>query len=266
MFVSVVIKAKNEAHQIRQCIESVGGFASEIVLVDDNSDDDTVAIATACGARIIHAESKDGFIDQLDFIGFQAARGDWILRLDADERMVVTLADELKRLAESGLYEGVCHARKNIMFGAWARYGGWFRNYRLGFFRKEAWDGNPFPGLHEQVKVNGRVMTLPAREELATVHYDYDFTRTFIKRTLWKYAATDALARYAAGQRYSPVLLFYLPARRFLIAYFWHQGFRDGNRGLILASLLAAYEFCIQTNLWDLSRLEDPSADARLRS
>jgi (heptosyl)LPS beta-1,4-glucosyltransferase len=260
MLISVVIKAKNEARQIRECIESVNGFASEIVLVDDNSDDDTVKIATSCGARIVHARSRDGNIDELDFIGFNATRGEWIFRLDSDERLIGSLARELKVTAESGLYDGVRFSRKQIMFGAWAQYGGWFRNFRLGFFRKAAWDGKLFTGLHQQVNVRGKVKTLPAREEFATLHYDYDLVRTYIYRSLWKYTAADAASRYALGERYSPFLLLYLPVRRFLVAYFWHQGFRDGSRGLILAALMSAYELCIQTNLWDLARLETTPA------
>lgn len=252
--ISVVVKAKNEGHQIRQCIESVRKLAAEVIVVDDRSTDETTRIAEECGATVIRAESKQGLIDELDFIGFNAARGSWILRLDADERMIPRLAAELRRIAESGHHSGVLFARKNIMFGGWVRRGGWFASQQLRFFRKAAWDGKSLPGLHAQVSVSGKIARLPETEELATVHYDYDDVQTFFKRTLWQYGYADAAARSAAGERFSTVTVLWRPLRRFLVSYFWRQGFRDGNRGIILAVLLAGYEFSIQANLWDIQQ------------
>lgn len=252
--ISAVIKARNEARQIQDCIEAARLLASEIIVVDDNSEDCTAQIAAEHGATVIHAKSRDGLIDELDFIGFQHARGEWILRIDADERMVPALAGELRRVAASGSYAGARFARKNIMFGAWARHGGWFTSQHLRFFRKAAWNGKRLPGVHAQVAVCGPVAAIPAKEELATVHYDYDDVQSFVKRTLWKYAIPDAAARYAAGERFSSFLLLWSPVRRFLIRYLYRQGFRDGQRGLILAALLGGYEFCIIANLWDIDR------------
>ncbi|MFH1132785.1 MAG: glycosyltransferase, partial [Pseudomonadota bacterium] len=121
--VTAVIKAKNEAHQIAECIESLRGFAAEIIVVDDNSSDDTVKIASDSGARIIHAKSKNRMINELDKIGFEAATQPWILRMDADERMTSTLAKALREAAAENKWAGVQCSRKNIMFGEWARYG-----------------------------------------------------------------------------------------------------------------------------------------------
>ncbi len=253
--ISAVIKAKDEAHQIADCLASLQGFADDIIVVNDRSEDDTAAIAAQLGARVIGAESRDGLIDALDKIGFEAARGEWILRMDADERMTPGLARKLREVAEAGDYAGVRYARKNIMFGGWARHGGWFRSEYLQFFRADAWDRDWNCGqLHGQVPVAGRILPLPAREDLATIHYDYDSVTQFVRRTLLGYAETEARYLFGAGVRFSPLRLVFKPAKRFLARYFIRQGWRDGWRGLVLAGLLAAYDFCIEANLWDLER------------
>lgn len=258
--ISVVIKAKNEAERIGDCLESLKGFATETIVVNDLSEDDTADIARRMGARVIDAESRDGFIDELDKIGFLAAAGDWILRIDADERMTGSLADALKKAAQSKEHSGVCFARKNIMFGGWARHGGWFRNDQLRFFRADAWDHEwDTSQLHSQVPVRGKVLVLPLSEGNATVHEDYETIDQFIHRTLRLYSRTDARVAHRAGKRFSVARAVAKPVRRFLGRYLLRQGFRDGWRGLVLAGLLACYDFCIEANLWDIQRNADPS-------
>ena len=251
--ISAVIKVRNESGQIEACIQSLDGFATEIIVVDDESTDDTAAVAAQLGARVIPAKRGDRCMDTLDVMGFHAASGDWFLRLDADERMVPTLARKLKEIAHSGNCDAVRYARKNIVFGAWARHGGWFRGY-LTFFRKSSWDGVSPPRPHTAIGVSGRTLFLPEKEEYATLHFEYGEVQEYALRNLWKYALTDAKERYLVGQRFSRCALLWRPVRCFLGRCILRQGFRDGNRGLILAGLLAAYEFCIQANLWDIGR------------
>lgn len=253
--ITAVAKAKNEARQIADCIESVKNLATEVIVVNDMSEDDTAGIARRLGARVVDAESKDGMINELDKIGFEAASGDWILRIDADERMTPTLARRLREVAESGRYAGVRFARKNIMFGGWVKHGGWFRSDQLRFFRADAWDrGWQFEDIHSQVPVRGDILTLPAKPALATIHLDYDSVCQFVKRTLFGYARTEAEVMICSGVRFSPFRLVFKPLKRFIGRYLVRQGFRDGWRGLILAALLAAYDVCIEANLWDLER------------
>jgi len=252
--ITAVIKARNEAAQIADCIKSLEGFAAEIIVVNDMSTDDTVAIASAAGAKIINAESKNGMIDVLDEIGFEAAASDWILRIDADERMTPTLAQALKNAAASGRYAGARYARKQIMFGKWVRNGGWFRNDQLRFFRADSWERNWSCEVHSQVSVKGSIFTLPLQECYATIHHDYNTVDKFIQRTLKNYALAEAYVALANGRRFSALRMVFKPIKRFLGRYLIRQGFRDGARGLILAGLLAAYDFCIEANLWDLQR------------
>lgn len=262
--ISVVIKARNEAAQLRNCIDSLAGFSDEVIVVDDHSDDETAEIARSLGARVIAAHSENGHIDELDKLGFAAASGRWILRMDADERMTAGLAQALMDAARGQDWAGVRFARKNIMFGGWARHGGWFRVDQLRFFRADAWDRIwDARALHGQVPVKGRILDLPLREDRAILHLNYDSPAQFVHRTLWLYAQADALALYQDGRRFSLWRLLYRPLRRFLGRYLIRQGWRDGARGAILAGFLAAYDFCIEANLWDIQRRQETPARGR---
>ncbi|MCC7259713.1 MAG: glycosyltransferase family 2 protein [Alphaproteobacteria bacterium] len=255
--ITAVIKARNEARQIGDCIASLNGFATHILVVDDASTDDTAARAQAAGATVIPAQSQAGRIDELDRLGFTQVDEGWILRLDADERMTPTLAEKLKAIAANDNAHGVWFARMNILFGGWVRHGGWFLPNQLRFFRADAWDKNWDCAPHSHPQVTGAVLTLPAREEYATLHLNYDSIPQFVERTLLRYARLEAETRYAHGERFSAWKLLGRPLRRFCGRYIIRQGFRDGARGLILAGLLAAYDFLIAANLWDLARQEE---------
>lgn len=261
---SAVVKARNEAHQIVDCIEALAGFADEIVVVDDDSGDDTAERAREAGAVVVPARSEGGYINVLDRIGFEAATGEWLVRLDADERMTPTLAAELRSIAERSDVNGVRFARRNMMFGGWPRHGGWFVSDQLRFFRASAWrrdDDGWERDLHAHPTVTGSIIDLPADPELATVHLDYDDVPQFVRRSLDRYARTEAQLRFSQGARFSPLRAVYAPVRRFLGRFILRQGFRDGARGLALAALLAAYDLMIELNLWDLGR-NDGSARA----
>lgn len=253
--ISVVIKARNEERRIAACIGSVRGWADEILLVDDGSTDATAAIAQAEGARILPARSRERMINELDYIGFEHATGSWILRMDADEHMTPTLADALRNAAEGGKVNGVRFARKNILFGAWVRWGGWFKNDQLRFFRADAWDRTwAWEDIHSQVPVPEPILTLPLKADFATIHDDYDSVRHFVLRSLDAYAYHEALVAHRRGRAPSAGRMLLRPCKRFLGRYLLRQGFRDGWRGLVVAMLLGMYDACIEAHLWDLHR------------
>lgn len=252
--ISAVIKAKNEETQILDCLESVRGFADEILVVNDDSSDKTAVLAISAGARVVNVTRGSQPLNVLDKVGFLSATGEWLLRLDADERLTPTLADKLKAIVAENKFSGVRFARKNMMFGDWARHGGWFRSDQLRFFRADAWDRSWNLDVHSQVPVTGPIVTLPAIEKFATVHHDYDNVPQFISRTLLGYAQQEAKERFEAGRRFSPFRLVSAPPRRFFGRYIIRGGWRDGPRGLVLAALLAAYDLCIETCLWDMGR------------
>lgn len=264
--ISVVIKARNEEHRIAACIQSVRGWAEEILVVDDGSTDATAAVAEAEGARVLPARSRERMINELDYIGFQHATGAWILRMDADEHMTPTLGDALRAAAGEGRVNGVRFARRNILFGEWVRWGGWFKNDQLRFFRADAWDRTwAWEDIHSQVPVPEPILTLPLKPAFATIHHDYDSIRQFVSRSLDAYAYHEALVAHRRERAPSALRMLLRPCKRFFGRYLLRQGFRDGWRGLLLAMLLGMYDACIEMHLWDLHRQgrQDQGKDSR---
>jgi hypothetical protein len=102
--------------------------------------------------------------------------------------------------------------------------------------------------------VSGKVLTLPARRELSTLHLDYDSVEQFVRRTLLGYARVEASTKERAGVRFSLARLLLRPPKVFLGRLFVRAGWRDGVRGVILAGLLAWYAFLIEAMLWDVQR------------
>jgi len=253
--ITAVIKARNETRQLAECFSSLKNFADEIIVIDDDSDDDTADLARTLGASVITITNRgERPLEWLDTHGFKAAKNHWVVQMDADERMTPQLGERLKALAAIGEYNGVRYARKNIVWGAWIRYGGWFKADQLRFFRKDAFDDNWDCGIHTQPLIRGKILTLPAEEHLATLHLDYDSVEQFVRRTLLNYARTEALMTYENGRRFSLRKLFASPCKKFIGRYVMRQGFRDGLRGLLLAFFLGVYEAIVEAHLWDLER------------
>lgn len=253
--ITAVIKARNETQQLAECFSSLKNFADEIILIDDNSTDNTAELARSLGAVVITITDRgERPLEWLDTHGFKAAKNPWLLQMDADERMTPQLGERLKLIAAEGKYTGVRYARKNIIWGAWIRHGGWFVADQLRFFKKEAFDEKWCCGIHTQPLIRGDIITLPAIEQLSTLHLDYDTVEQFIRRTLLGYARTEALGCYHAGRRFSLHNMLLKSCTKFIGRYIYRQGFRDGVRGFLLAFFLATYEIIVEAHLWDFAR------------
>ena len=245
--ITVVSKCKNESNNISKMILSVLGFADRVLIVDDSSEDDTVAIARSLGAHVLNAEVHNGFIDLLDKQGFLAVDSGWILRMDADERLTPELAEKLFQLSKIDSVDGVVFARLNILFGKSLRHGGWFESNRMGFFRTESWNRDWKCEIHSQVPVKGRIVVIP-KNEAHMIHDDYQNISQFIERTLHRYSEVESRERNIQFRSWQ---LFYGPSRKFLGRFILRKGFKDGLHGLVIALLLAMYECLILLQVWD---------------
>lgn len=257
MSITGVIKARNEGHQIEAAVTSLKLLADRVIVIDDGSTDDTADRARSAGADVFMKRSQNGRINELERYAFTLTDSEWLVRMDADERMTPTLASKLRELSGDERLAGVQYARRNYMFGEWPRHGGWFEAHHVGFFRRSAVDPAWTADLHSQVAVIGDVVTLPPTEAHSTQHFDYDSVEQFATRTLSRYAAIEARERIAEGARFSPVRLFVRPWIRFWGRLLVRRGYRDGTRGLVLAALLGVYDVMIELNTWDLTRTSD---------
>lgn len=249
MALSVLILTKNEASNIAACIQSAK-FAEEVIVVDSGSEDDTVAIATRLGAKVIFRPMSDGFAAQRNFAIAQA-QTDWVLFLDADERITSQLASEITETIGKGriAYE---IPRKNHAFGKWMRYGGNYPDNSLRLYPRDAisWNGV----VHETAQV-----TLPIKQlKNAIIHFTYtDWGRYFDKFN--HYTTLFAQQRFAAGRRASWSDIILRPPWAFIRMYILKKGFLDGKIGFIMATFHYFYTMAKYVKLFYLQKQADQS-------
>jgi glycosyltransferase involved in cell wall biosynthesis len=236
---SVTIVAWNEEERLRACLESVA-WADEIVVVDGESTDKTVALAREFTDRV-WVRAWPGFAAQKNF-ALEQATGDWVLSLDADERVTPELAERIRRiLAEDGAgqpgADGYSLPRKNIFWGRWVRHGGLYPDRQLRLFRRRA-GRFVADAVHESVRVDGRVERLGE----ALLHHSYRSLEDFVQRSN-RYSTLAAGEWTRRGKRAGIADLIFRPLGRFLSMYIIQRGFLDGWRGFVLAVLYADYVF-----------------------
>lgn len=226
---SVVIMARNEAARIAECLASVA-FADERIVVDTGSSDATVEIARAQGVRV----------EQLTFEGFGAtkqkalalARGDWILSLDADERVTPELATEMQAAIGAGETADGYYLRRHAWFlGKRIYHGGWGRDRVLRLYRRGRGHCSRDP-VHERIEVSGRVGSL---RHILDHHSDPTLRVHLAKIDRY---STLAAVRIAADRSkhtgVGPALVH--GCARFFKVYVFKAGWRDGILGALLAA------------------------------
>ena len=154
--ISVVLAVFNEEENLKSCLDSVKDLAWEIVVVDGGSTDKTLEIAKSFGAKIIQTNNPPVFhINKNKAIN--AAQGDWILQLDADEIVARELAEEIKRIiALKSDVNGYWIPRRNFFLGRFLTKGGQYPDYTLRFYRRGK-GRLPAKDVHEQAEVSGKV-------------------------------------------------------------------------------------------------------------
>jgi glycosyltransferase involved in cell wall biosynthesis len=250
--VSVAINTLNEEKNLAYALRSVRPWAQEIVVVDMHSDDRTVEIAQEFGAKV-HQHERLGFADPARAFALSKTTGSWILILDADEVVPVGLGKRLVALAEQDECDVVSIPRLNYLLGAPLRHTGWglesdyqFRFFRRGSLLASATIHNflkPVPGA--------RIHRLPAKEELALVHFNYLDVNHFLEK-LNRYTTIEAEQAAARRSSGSPLGSIFEAAREFSRRYVTHQGYRDGWRGFYLSAFMAFYRLSTAAKLAEL--------------
>jgi glycosyltransferase involved in cell wall biosynthesis len=208
-------------------------FATERIVVDCGSTDDTVAIARGAGATVIETADWPGFGPQKNR-ALGAATGDWILSLDADERVTDDLREEMFAAIRSPAYDGYAMPRLTSFYGHVIRHSGWYPNYSLRLFRRTA--GRFSDDLvHERV-----VLDKPPYGHLRAplIHYSHVNPEDYLRKVA-QYSTLGAQQAFAAGRRsgFANAILHALSA--FLRSYISRRGILDGRQGVIVAILAA---------------------------
>jgi glycosyltransferase involved in cell wall biosynthesis len=232
--ISVVIITKNEERNIKDALESVRDF-DDIVIVDAFSEDGTVAICREYTERVYQREWP-GFSAQKQ-MAVDYAKNEWVFILDADERVPPELKDEITVAISSGNHAGYFVPRKNFFLGKWIRYSGWWPDYTLRLFQKGVSYVEPRE-VHEKVIVKGTTSYLRS----SLLHYTYRTISDYMKKMETYSTLAAKEIRRQGGLPYGLKMLIN-PLLVFLKMYFLRQGFRDGARGFILATLYAVQTF-----------------------
>ena len=241
--VSVIVITKDEAANIGEALETVS-WADEILVVDAESTDETVAIARRHATRVL-VRPWSGYSEQKNFAA-GLARHDWILSVDADERVTPALADAIRRaLAARPEERGFEVPRVTFHLGRWIRSTDWYPDYQLRLYdrRSARWNDRP---VHESVAVDGRVGRL--RGELQ--HFAYRDLSHHLQ-TIDRYTTLAAAHMDERGQRAGFADLLLHPPLAFLRNYVLRMGLRDGLPGLMVSLLNSYYVMLKFAKLWE---------------
>ena len=244
--ISAVIITKNEEHNIRECLKSVD-WVDQIVVVDAESHDRTQEIAKEFTGQLF-VRPWPGFGAQKNF-GIDQARSDWILILDADERVSSELQAEIQNLLHSwSVADPVAFEvpRRNIFYGKWVRWGGAYPDCQIRLFRKGKAKYNDVE-VHENLLVSGEVGVLKGYFDHYTERQIVDHFRKFNLYT----TLAARQKRKSTDQVHWHHLLFN-PLIVFLKTYLLRRGFRDGIRGFIFAVFASMYTFVKYAKLWEI--------------
>ena len=223
---SVAIITKNEEDRLPECLASVS-FAAEVVVVDSESTDRTVEIAREFGA-VVHVEPWQGFGRQKQ-MAIDRCRHDWVLVLDADERISAEAQAEIREALVTGAHVAYSFPRKNYFCGRWLKHAGWWPDRVVRLFRRDC-ARMSVRSVHESLEVHGPVGML--REPL--IHY----ANKGLAQTLSKvnhYSSAGAAELFAQGKTASVAKALLRAVWSFLHGYILRGGFLDRGEGFVMA-------------------------------
>ena len=241
---SVIIIAFNEIHHIEACLASVS-FADEIVVVDSGSTDGTIERARELGARVTVTDDWPGFGPQKNR-ALDLATGDWILSLDADERVTPELAREIQQTMAQPAFDAYAMARLSEFVGRPMRHCGWWPDHLLRLFRRgRARFSNDV--VHESIQADGATGLLKHH----LLHYPYpDIESLLVKMN--RYSTAGAQKMHQRGKRTSVFGALGHGFWTFVRIYIMRRGFLDGRQGLVVACAGAAGSFFRYAKLIEL--------------
>ncbi|MBV9174968.1 MAG: glycosyltransferase family 2 protein [Chloroflexi bacterium] len=232
---TAAVIARDEEHMLAQCLETLRFADERLVLVDAATRDKTREIARACGARV-EERAFDNFAAQRQ-AALRLARGEWVLFVDADERVSTALRDEItSMLAARDDRHAFWIPRDNYILGRLVRHAGWYPDYQLRLLNREFARMDPQRVVHERALVDGPVGHLHG----AFIHYNYSSFGDLLRKQQ-RYSQLEAerwLLTYGRPRRRA---LIGQPAREFWRRFVILGGYRDGPIGLLLSLVMAWY-------------------------
>lgn len=243
--ISVVIITRNEEKNLQECLKSVQQLADEILVVDDNSTDKTVEIAGKLKVKVFTHSLSNNFAQQRNF-GLEKAKGDWVLFIDADERVSPELAKEIKEKIKSTKLNGFYLKRLEFFGHKPLKYGETTHHLlRLGRKGKGEWRRE----VHEFWEIEGNVGQL----KNPLLHYSHPTLNEFIEHINF-HSTLHAQVLLKEGIKPSFLRLWFNPLAKFIQNYFFRLGFLDGTPGIIAALMMSFHSFLARAKLYQASQ------------
>ena len=251
---SAIVITRNEAHNLHDCLQSMQGLVDEIIVVDSQSTDNTVAIAKQHGAKVVQPADWPGFGPQKNR-ALDLATCDWVFSIDADERVTPELAGEIKSLLDTGGAELAYKLpRLSYYCGKFIHHAGWQPDYVLRLFKRGTARFSD-DLVHERVVTTQSVVALQNH----LLHYSYlNFSQVLSK--VDAYSSASAKQAYARGKRSSVAGALGHGAWAFFRTYVIRRGFLDGGHGLALSISNAETSYYKYLKLWQMQQAEKAAA------
>ena len=248
MLLSAVVLTKNEGKNIKECLESLD-FCDEIIIIDDNSTDNTLDIAQKFKkVQIFKKNLENDFAQQRNF-GIEKAHGKWVLFIDVDEQISKKLQSEIVKTTK--LLDDDNNAyyikRRDVFWGKELKYGEVYAAAHKGFIRLiKKGSGNWYGTVHEVYYVNnGDVGDL----ENYIVHYPHEDLKSFIEKINF-YSSIRAEELYKAGKTTNAFEIIFYPLLKFKYTYFLKLGIVDGLKGFVYCFMMSFHSFLVRSKLY----------------
>lgn len=242
IMITAIILTKNEEKNIKDCLKSLS-WCDEKIVIDDKSEDRTLEIAQKLGTKA-YSHRLINFSDQRNF-GLEKAKNDWILFIDADERIPQALWYEIMQYVNEPIenFNGFFLKRIDVIWGKELKHGesGTLKLLRLGKKGNGKWKGI----VHEKWNISGKTETL----NNPLYHYPHATVGDFLQK-INKYTDLRAKELYEQGIRTNWFLILLYPKTKFILNYFIRLGFLDGLPGLITAIMMSFHSFLVRGKLW----------------
>lgn len=248
MKISVAVITFNEERNIERCLKSVISLADEIVVVDSLSSDNTVAIAQANGAKVIHQKFL-GYIEQKNF-AIDQCTNDWVLSLDADECLSDDLQKEILQLKNNNHQpDGYIMPRLSRYCGQWIKHGAWYPDKKVRLFNRTVakWGGiNP----HDKIFfTNAQPNITPLKGDI--LHYTINTKEEHLQQAK-RFSEITAKELFNQKKKTNALKIYFKPIVRFIRDYFFKAGFLDGKAGLQIAIISAHHVYLREHKLKEL--------------
>ena len=241
--ISVVILTRNEEKNIKDCFQTIQ-WCNEIIIIDDFSEDKTTFVAEKLGVKVYQRRLGNDFANQRNF-GLEKAKGDWVLFIDADERVSEELGNEIRRVVKETDFDAFYFKREDFIWGKKLKYGETSRVklLRLGKRGVGKWQRK----VHEIWRVKGRIGQL----NNSLIHYPHQNLTEFVEHLNF-HSSLHAQALKKEGEQFRLWKIIAYPLVKFFQNYFFRLGFLDGFPGLLVALMMSWHSFLARAKLFNV--------------